>query len=306
MELRHLRYFIAVAEYESVRLASEHLHITQPAISRQIQDLEDELGFLLFERSPRGLKLTLAGESYLRDVRKVMASLDSAVRAAKRVAVGLQGQLRLGYVENAGWDGLVPRTFSRFQAEVPEVKIELTALNSPEQLRAIADETLDGGFIYQYGPLSDEFATIPLLDYDVVLAVPRAWAIDHDETHPIDIRTLADRPFVMFPRSVYPSYYDRLIGACQQSGISLNVVQEETTEAAILSLVCSGIGAAIVNSANLGRPPAQVRFFQLKDLSVPMPLTFAYRADAANPVLFRFISILCAALADAQQASLTP
>ncbi|WP_354682587.1 LysR family transcriptional regulator [Cupriavidus necator] len=306
MELRHLRYFMAVAEFESVRLASEHLHITQPAISRQIQDLEDELGFLLFERSPRGLKVTLAGDSYLRDVRKVMAALDSAAEVAKRVAVGVRGQLRLGYVENAGWDGLVPKTFSRFQAEVPEVKIELTALNSPQQLRAIADETLDGGFIYQYGPLSGEFTTIPLLEYNVVLAVPRAWDIDHDETLPIDLRSLADRPFVMFPRMAYPTYYDRLIGAFQQSGIHLNVVQEETTEAAILSLVCSGIGAAVVNSANLGRPPAQVRFFRLNDLSIPMPLTFAHRSDASNPVLSRFLSVLHATLGDMQKASPTP
>nr|WP_198984913.1 LysR family transcriptional regulator [Herbaspirillum sp. ASV7] len=299
MELRHLRYFMAVAEYESVRLASEHLHITQPAVSRQIQDLEDELGFLLFERSPRGLKLTLAGQSYLRDVRQAMAALESAARTAKRLAAGLQGQLRLDFVENAGWDGLVPKTFSRFQNDVPEVKIELTALNSPEQLQKIADGTLDGGFIYQYGSLPDEFTTVPLFDYDVVLAIPRAWTIAQQEGETIALRNMAGRPFVMFPRAVYPSYYDCLIGACQQSGLILNVVQEETTEAAILSLVCSGIGAAIVNSANLGRPPAQVRFFKLTDLSVPMPLAFAYRADSANPILSRFITTLRSTFDDA-------
>lgn len=292
MELRHLRYFIAAAEYQSVREASEHLHITQPAISRQIQDLEDELGVRLFERSPRGLVLTPAGESYLRDVRKVMAALDDAAQSAQRVASGMQGRLRLGYVENMGWDGVLPSTLHRFQTDVPDVRVELSALNSPEQLRAIAAEMLDGGFIYQYGVLPDGFAAVPLACHDVMLAIPRAWGLDHDESLPFDIRLLADRPFVMFPRSTYASYYDRLIGACQQCGVELNVVQEATTEAAILSLVCAGIGAAIVNSANLGRPPAQVRFFRLKELSIPMPLTFVHRQGADTPVLTRFLSVL--------------
>ncbi|MDR3671441.1 MAG: LysR family transcriptional regulator [Holophaga sp.] len=291
MELRHLRYFIAVAEHESVRQACEHLHITQPAVSRQIQDLEEELGCLLFQRSPHGLKLTPAGQSYLRDARQAMELLEGAARSARRLSVGLQGQIRLGLVENAGWDGLVPRTFRAFQAQAPEVKVELTAQNTPQQVQAIAEGTLDGGFIYPFEPLPAGFAAIPLFDFNVVLAVPRAWRIP-DGAEPIELRSMAERPFVTFPRSVFPAYHDRLLSACQQCGVSLNVVEEGTTETAILSLVCSGIGAAIVNSANLGRPPAQVRFLKLKDLSIPMPLVFAYQAPGPSPILARFIAVL--------------
>jgi DNA-binding transcriptional LysR family regulator len=291
MELRHLRYFVAVAEHKSVRLAAERLHITQPAISRQIQDLEEELGVALFERSAKGLTLTPAGESYLHEVRKAFAMLDSAAGSAQRVAHGLQGSLKLGYVENTGWDGIVPQTLYHFQSALPGVKMALSALNTPEQLGHLANEVLDGGFIYRYGPLPGTIEAMPLMDYDVVLAVPRAWGVDHGEPS-ISLRSMADRPFVLFPRSTYPSYYDLLIGRCMQAGVHLNVVQEETTETAILSLVCAGIGAAIVNSANLGRPPAQVRFFRLRDLSIPMPLTFAYRKDSANPVLSHFLQVL--------------
>lgn len=300
MELRHLRYFLAVAGHASVRMASERLHITQPAISRQIQDLEEELGFPLFERSPRGLKLTPAGESYLRDVRRVMAALDSAASVARRVANGAQGQLRLGYVENAGWDGVVPGTFNRFQLEVPEVRVELSALNSPEQLEAIACESLDGGFVYLYEALPEGLQALPLIDHDIVLAVPRTWNIPHDESQPIDLRALSGRPFVMFPRSAYPAYFDRLLGACGRAGVHLDIVQEQPTEAAILSLVCSGVGAAIVNSANLGRPPAQARFFRLRDISVPMPLLFVWRSGVVAPVLGRFIDTLRMTLAGLQ------
>ena len=291
MELRHLRYFIAVAEHQSVRLASEQLHITQPAVSRQIQDLEQELGLLLFERSSRGLKLTAAGDSYLRDARQTMAALDAAAHSARRVAAGLLGRLRLGCVENAGWDGLVPRAFSHFQAEAPEVQIALEVRNTPEQLRAIADGALDGGFIYQYEPLPEALAGLPLLEHDVVLALPRCWDEDYDETRPIALRGLAERPFVMLPRA-YPGYYDRLNSACRQLGVHLKVAQEASTETAILSLVCAGIGAAIVNSANLGRPPAQARLLRLQDLSLPMPLTFVWRQGAANPALARFLALL--------------
>lgn len=290
MELRHLRYFITAAERQSVREASEHLRITQPAVSRQIHDLENELGVRLFERSPRGLILTPAGESYLRDVRKVMTALDSAAKNAQRVSAGMQGKLKLGYVENMGWDGVLPGTLHRFKTNVPDVQVELTSLNSPEQIHAIENEILDGGFIYQYEALPEGFTAVPLACHDVILAIPRAWDFDYDESLPLDIRQLTGCPFVMFPRSAYASYYDRLLGACQQSGIALNVVQEATTEAAILSLVCAGIGAAIVNSANLGRPPAQIRFFRLKDLSIPMPLTFVHLKEADNPVLMQFLS----------------
>ena len=298
MELRHLRYFVAVAECQSVRQASEQLHITQPAISRQIQDLEQELGFPLFVRSPRGLTLTPAGQSYLRDVRAVIVTLERAARRAQELAQGARGIIRLGYVENAGWDGILPHTVSRFRAECPDVTIELLALNSLEQLRAIAAGTIDGGFIYQYGDLPDNLATLPLIEYNVTLAVPRAWGLLQRENPSIEIAAMAGRPFVMFPRQVYPAYYDQLIEACQRRGVSLNVVHEASTEATILAMVCSGIGAAIVNSANIGRPPAQVQFFSLRDVSIPMPLIFASPRDRQeNPALARFISTLKVVLA---------
>ena len=177
--------------------------------------------------------------------------------------------------------------------------MELTTLNSPEQLLAIEAGTLDGGFIYQYGSVPAGVATLPLLDNDVVLAVPRSWGMNHEAQANIDITSMTGRPFVMLPRAVYPTYYDKLIEACQRLGFNLNVVNEASSEATILSLVCSGIGAAIVNAANLGRPPAQVQFFALNDLSIPMPLVFAYPRESTNPALSRFISILHATLSDA-------
>lgn len=291
-----MRYFIAVAEHESIREAAERIHVTQPAISRQIHDLEEELGFALFARTPRGLRLTSAGQAYLRDARTALNQLDVAARGAQRISAGMQGRLRLGFVENSGWDGIVPHIFRRFQEDVPDVRIELIPMNTPQQLDEIRAGTLDGGFVYQYGPLPESLGTLPLTTNNVLLAAPRAWALPAPETSTthasppgVALRQIADWPFVTFPRAVYPVYYDRLIGACQACGVTLNVVQEVSTEAAMLSLVCAGIGAAIVNSANVGRPPALCHFASFTDLSIPMPLVFACKADAPEPALARFI-----------------
>ncbi|OZI23813.1 LysR family transcriptional regulator [Bordetella genomosp. 9] len=299
MELRHLRYFIAAAESGSIRIAAERIHVTQPAISRQIQDLEEELGLMLFERTPRGLKLTVAGQAYLREARAAIAHLEAAARTARRLSSGAQGYLRLGFVENSAWDGIVPDIFRRFQLEVPDVRIELIPMNTPDQLQQIEAGALDGGFVYQYGPLPDTFEALPLRTNDVLLAAPLAWQLPIEPTGnghagagelpDVALRDIADWPFVTFPRTVYPLYFDKLIGACQERGVTLRVVQEVSTEAAMLALVCAGIGAAIVNSANLGRPPALARFARLSDLSIDMPLVFTFGKHAANPVLARFI-----------------
>ena len=290
MELRHLRYFVAVAEHASVRGASEQLHVTQPAISRQIQDLEETLGVALFERTPRGLKLTLAGDAYLREARGILQQVEQAARVAQRVAAGVSGHVRIGFVENAVWGGLVPNALQAFQQKAPQVGIELTPMNTPEQLDAIDAGQLDGGFIYHFGALPEQFASLPLLENGVVLAAPASWSFGRRKT--VRAAQLAGKPFITFPRDVYPAYYDRLIGACERAGLTLDVVQEVSTEAAILSLVSAGVGAAIVNSANRERPPALVQFLTLSDLSIVLPLHFAYHEQHRNPALAQFIALL--------------
>ncbi len=290
MELRHIRYFIAVAEHESVRLAAKRVNVTQPAISRQIQHLEEELGFALFDRSPRGLKLTAAGVFYLAEARRALAMLQSAGEAGHRIAKGLKGHLRIGFVENVGWDGLVPDLLAQFQSRSPDVRLEMLPLNTPAQLQRLAEGALDGGLVYVFDGLPPGLEQIQLLEFGVVLAAPRAWGLP--EGAPVKARDLSDRPFVAFPRSVYPEYYDRLLTACRQAGLTPRIVQEVTTEAAILSLVSAGVGAAIVNAANRGRPPARAQFVGLEDIDIRLPLSFVWSGDSANPALRRFLDVI--------------
>jgi DNA-binding transcriptional LysR family regulator len=290
MELRHLRYFIAVAEHESVREASERLHVTQPAISRQIQDLEEMLEFPLFHRTSRGLKLTEAGTLFLKESRRTLEQLETAALNARLAAQGKQGQLRIGFVENAGWDGVLPDTFNQFQQSAPQVSIELAPMYTLAQLREIENGTLDGGFVYLFEAVSERFTSIPLLEHNVVLAVPRRWGMAADQA--VDPRALSERPFITFRRPVYPLYYDKLIAACSRAGLTMNVVQEVSSESSILSLVSAGIGAAIVNSANRGRPPAQAQFLPIQAISVPLPLAFIHLKSNNNPALAHFIATL--------------
>lgn len=290
MDLRHLRYFVAIAEHGSVRLAAEHVHISQPAISRQIHDLEEELGAPLFDRSPRGLNLTPVGEAFLVRARRILADVNAAKDQVRRIAAGLSGHLSFGFVENATWDGVLPKAFRAFKEYAPEVDLALRPLNTPEQLDLLESGALDGAFIYPFSSLPEHYTSRCIAVHDVVVALPNSWQFA--KGRPASLQDLADRDFITFPRHVYPDYYDRLLSTCAALGGPLHSIQSVDTEAAILSLVSSGMGAAIVNSANRFRPPALVEFVSLQDLSIPMPLTFVTKRDNANPALCQFFNVL--------------
>jgi DNA-binding transcriptional LysR family regulator len=147
MELRHLRYFIVVGEEQHYGRASRRLRVAQPALSRQIQDLEDELGFKLFDRLPRGVKLSAAGRLFLEDTRRILQDVSEATARAARVARGQSGTLRVGFAENASWHGVVPDSFRRFRERQLEAELQLQPVASLEQLDAIRSGRLDAGFL---------------------------------------------------------------------------------------------------------------------------------------------------------------
>lgn len=286
MEIRHVRYFVTVAEHLNVRQASERLHVTQPAVSRQIHDLEDELGVALFDRTARGLKLTVPGEAFLAEARRLLAMAEQAKRSARLSGQGLAGRLRIGMVESAGWDGLVPRAIGQFQKEAPGVALQIEPMLTPRQLDALRDDEIDGGIVYALDPLPADVEQVPLARHDVILAVPA----DAPPPRSAAIRAadLNGQPFILFHRSVYPAYHDRLLAACQRAGLTPRIVQEVGSEGAELTLVSAGVGIAIVNIANLARPPARVRFVPLADVSVPLPLSFVRLQGNRHPALQRF------------------
>ena len=139
MELRHLRYFVAVGEEQHYRRAAQRLRVAQPALSRQIQMLEEEIGFELFERLPRGVKITDAGKLFLDDARRILQEVNDAIGRAKRIASGQSGTLRIGFVESISWQGVVPDSLRDFRQHQPGVELQLRSLRSIEQIAAIQD-----------------------------------------------------------------------------------------------------------------------------------------------------------------------
>jgi DNA-binding transcriptional LysR family regulator len=151
MELRHLRYFLAIAQTENIPRASLKLHVTQPTITRQLRDLEKELGVKLFQRLPQGLRLTTAGHEYKQDVSEAIASIAAAGERAVRVAIREVGCLKIGYLEIAAWKGVVPETLQEFTGAFPSMRLELQPASTARQYEMIESGKVDGGFLYPFG-----------------------------------------------------------------------------------------------------------------------------------------------------------
>src|SRR5258706_6909239 len=173
MELRHLRYFVAVGEEQHYNRAAQRLRVAQPALSRQIQDLEEGIGFKLFDRMPRGVKISAAGNLFLEDVRRILQQLNEATDRAQRVARGQSGTLRVGFAENASWHGVVPDSFRRFRERQPDVELQLRPLTSLEQIEAIRDGRLDAGFVFNMPKADRELDQVQVAAQKVGLAAPK-------------------------------------------------------------------------------------------------------------------------------------
>jgi DNA-binding transcriptional LysR family regulator len=288
MELRHLRYFVAVGEEQHYGRASHRLRVAQPALSRQIQDLEEEVGFKLFERLPRGVKLSVAGKLFLEDARRILQDVSEAAARAARVARGNSGTLRVGFTENASWHGVVPDSFRRFREQQLDAELQLQPSASLEQLEAIRSGRLDAGFL-NFMPKADrELDQLLVAIQRVELAAPKKHPVT--KLKKVRLRDLTDTPFVWFPRWASPAFYDRLMHECYRGGLkSPRIVQDGLNEATILSLVSTGLGVGWVLGTARWRCPATVAILPVVDLNVPVPLALAWRRDNTSPLLANFI-----------------
>ena len=289
MELRHLRYFVAVGEEEHYGRAARRLRLAQPALSRQIQDLEQEIGFRLFDRLPRGVKINEAGKLFLNDARSILQEVNDATARAKRIASGLAGTLRIGFVQSMSWRGIVPDSFRRFRKLQPDAELQLKPSSSSEQLHAIQSGSLDAGFVFAPPNTARELAQFEIGFLNVVLAVPAGHALT--KIKGLRLRDLIDAPFVWFPRRVSPHFFDRLIAKCVRGGLKApRIVQEASDEVVILSLVACRVGVAFVSSASRGRLPPGVELMPVTDLNVQLPFALVWREDNRSPLLAKFVA----------------
>jgi DNA-binding transcriptional LysR family regulator len=279
---------VAVGEEQHYGRASRRLRVAQPALSRQIQDLEEEVGFKLFDRLPRGVKLSAAGKLFLEDARRILRAVSEATARAAHVARGQSGTLRVGFPENASWHGVVPDSFRRIREQQPDAQLQLQPAASLEQLDAIRSGRLDAGFVNFMPKADPELDQLTVAVHHVELAVPKRHPLT--KLKKLRLRDLVNAAFVWFPRWAAPAFYDQMMAACYRGGLkSPRIVQEGLNEATILSLVSTGLGVGWVLGSARWRSPATVVILPVVDLNVTLRLALAWRRDNTSPLLASFI-----------------
>ncbi|AFZ60583.1 LysR family transcriptional regulator [Anabaena cylindrica FACHB-243] len=246
MELRHLRYFIAVAEELHFSKAAEKLHIAQPPLSQQIQQLEAELGVKLFDRkTKRQVQLTEAGKVFLQEAYQLLEQLKTAVALTQRTGRGETGKLRIGFTSLVIYD-LLPLILRKFREQFLAVEIELLELTTSQQEQALRDSLINVGFAHP--PLEDDTLSYECIHKEtLVVALSSTHSLAQKDY--ISVRSLLNEPLIMFPRYLAPGLYDRIMSLFHQANFSPNITQEAVQMQTIIGLVSAGMGAAITPSS---------------------------------------------------------
>ncbi len=289
MELRHLRYFVAVAEELNVRRAAERLHVSQPPLSRQIHDLEDEIGAKLFLRGKRGMQLTEAGKFLLEEARQILGQSERAIRLTNAASRGEAGRLSLAY-SAAIFDPAFSRAVRLFRQRFPLVEVAMRELSFSLQLQALLDRQIDIGYVV-FGAMQTETD----LAFECIRQVATCIALPRD--HPLakrkqlKLQDLAREPFI-FPRQSMSTFRAWLLELCRAAGFTPQIVQEGDNAMGILGLVASGGGVAFAPDTGRIFQAMGVEFRALPPATPKFDLHCVWRRDNTSPLVPAFLNIL--------------
>jgi DNA-binding transcriptional LysR family regulator len=292
MELRHLRYFVAVAEERHVTRAAARLGIQQPPLSQQIRALETELELQLFRRKPRGVELTPAGEAFLAEARIVLERAEHAVLAARRAARGEAGRLGLGFTSSASFHPLVPRVIRDFRETSPLVSLTLEEAGTAELVDGLRAERIDAAFVRSPIGAVAELAIHSVLEEEMVAALPAGHRLAGRTTR-LPLAALGQETFILYRRPLGPGLYDAIIAACQRAGYSPHIGQEAPRMLATLSLVAAGLGVTLI-PASMRRIGIEGVAYRPLDRKAGLiaPLNLACRRGENAPAVRRFIALV--------------
>lgn len=287
MELRHLRYFVTVAEELHFTRAAARLHIGQPPLSQQIQALEEELGVSLFARTKRRVALTAAGERFLLHARQILQQTRDAAEDARRAARGEVGELRIGFTPSLPFTSLLPTLIHTFRARYPQVTLTLREMMTQDQLRAVAAGKLDIGMV-RGGELDvpEAISLSPLLADPLIVVLRRDDPLANQPE--IALVSLADRPFVTYPASAGTGIYRQIIRLCHQAGFAPNVVQEAREGTTLIGLVAAGLGVSILPAPLSCIQVEGVTYRNVADPGATSIASLATRPADASPLVARF------------------
>lgn len=288
MEMRQLRYFVAVAEELHFGHAAQRLHIAQPALSRQIQTLEKELMVQLLFRNRRRVQITAAGQVFLDHARLVLARAEDAVLAAQRAGGGVSGSLNLGFVGSATYD-VLPGALRAFREVAPHVELVLSEMTVHAQLEALNEKRIDIGLLRLPARTAGlVFRRISRERLYVALPSPHRLA----QLPAVRLASLAGEAFVLYPDYPQPSWTEFVIGLCQQAGFHPTIAQRTVEIQTTLSLVAAGIGVSIVPECVAGIMRKSVVFRRLTGLRARTELLVAHREHDPSPVVQTFLKVL--------------
>ncbi|MFD1560145.1 LysR substrate-binding domain-containing protein [Paraburkholderia silviterrae] len=284
MDLRRLRYFLAVAEELHFGRAAQRMHVVQSAVSHQVKLLEQELGFSVLERSRHNVRLTVSGEIFLPEARDLLRRADEAMRRARASADGTVGRLAIGFVDNILWT-MLPPIIRDFLQRWPQVELTLHPLDRSAQIEALRTSVIDIGIMPSPSP-GHALKSVALAAAPLVAAIP--------EGHPLAARSslslvaLASEPFVLFPRKMNSRLLEIIVACCASAGFAPRIVQEAEQLHTLLALVSAGLGVTLVPEWVARIPQLGVIYIPVDDLFTPYELIAAWNSGTDNPAVPNF------------------
>jgi len=290
MELRHLRYFVAVATERNFTRAAEKLGIGQPPLSQQIKSLERELGAELFRRTAHGAELTIAGEAFLIEARRVLEGAERAARAAQRAARGETGRLRIGFTGSAAFNPVVPALIQRFKSRYAAVDLTLEETNTPSLLQGLFDERLDAVFFRprRVPPVGVQVHRFP--DEPMKIVLPSAHPLAQKKRLPLE--ALANEAFVFVPGPAGATLYDEVIRACGEAGFSPQLAQPAPQVSSVVNLVAAGLGVSIVPVSIAQVLVKGVRYIDVQGSKLSAHLALGWREGDRSNALGNLVALL--------------
>ncbi|MGB7195636.1 MAG: LysR family transcriptional regulator [Collimonas pratensis] len=296
MELRHLRYFVVVAEERNFTRAARRLNMQQPPLSQQIRALEQELGFALFHRHPKGVDLSIGGEAFLHEAQTILANVTQAAQRAARAANGIEGIISVGLTSSAAAHPLTPRILQAYRKARPAVVMKFSEANAAELTAAIASGKLDAGFLRMPVSQPPGLAFQRLVDEEMLLVLPSGHALLKKSVAKampvISLTSLRDEQFILVRKPGASGMYANFVEACVQAGFTPDIAVEVDGMLTNICLVAAGVGISVVPTSMHGFHSDQVRYCRILESSAKLraPLTLVCQAAARLPAVQQFLA----------------
>ena len=285
MDLRQIRYFLALATELNYTRAASQLNISQPPLTRHIQQLEHSIGVMLFDRSTRGVALTQAGKIFLEEARKIVALADHAVNKTKLAHQGQIGRLDIG-IFGSSTISVIPTLLTELRKTHPNIIISLQNTTKTQQIEGVREKHLDIGFNRIYPTVPDLAVETVMLE-NLYVALHKEHPFANNQT--IEVKDLVDQPFILFPNNVRPSFADNVIMLCSNAGFAPNVVHDVEDIFTAIALISAGLGIAIVPESAISLRLSNVRYHLLDAKEAKVDLSCVYRTDNKSPALLAFL-----------------